>query len=378
MNPAVVSTPSRAKPARRLGGLVGLLAAGLAVFAVSPAAAADQQVQAQDDVFVTSVIAVKPGESVTWNHQRTNDPHNLTFDDAAPGFPSPSSPQFAPWTATRTFPTEGTYRFYCQEHGGPGGQGMSGIVYVNATGTVPPTPPAASFTVSPSSARVGEAVSFDARASGDPDGAIARYEWDLDGDGSYETDTGATPTTSRSYTTAGPRTVKLRVTDNQSPQGLTNETTRTLQVDAPPAPTPTPAPTAVPPPPPNPTPEPTPVSDITPPGAMLSGSRSQKLGTKVFVDVACLDESCRATSSATVRVPKVRRARAKTYTLKKVGTKIPKGASGRLKLKLTAAARGAIRRALKAHKKIAVKLKVSVADDAGNARTLKRQVKLKR
>ena len=37
--------------------------------------------------------------------------------------------------------------------------------------------------------------SFNASASTDPDGTIAKYEWDLDGNGTYETDTGTTKTT---------------------------------------------------------------------------------------------------------------------------------------------------------------------------------------
>ena len=40
-------------------------------------------------------------------------------------------------------------------------------------------------------------MAFDACGSTDPDGTIAKYEWDLDGNGSYETNTGATATTSK-------------------------------------------------------------------------------------------------------------------------------------------------------------------------------------
>ncbi len=63
--------------------------------------------------------------------------------------------------------------------------------------------PTASFTASPNPVTSGASVTFDAAASSDPDGTIAKYEWDLDGNGSYETDTGTTATTSRSYATAG-------------------------------------------------------------------------------------------------------------------------------------------------------------------------------
>jgi YD repeat-containing protein len=73
--------------------------------------------------------------------------------------------------------------------------------------------PVAAFTA-PSTAKPGQTVTFDASASHDPDGSITKYEWDLDGNGTYETSTGTTPSASRSYATAGDVTVKLKVTDN--------------------------------------------------------------------------------------------------------------------------------------------------------------------
>ena len=51
----------------------------------------------------------------------------------------------------------------------------------------------------PPSRSPAEQVNFDASASSDPDGTIAKYEWDLDGNGSYETNTGTTPTVSHAY-----------------------------------------------------------------------------------------------------------------------------------------------------------------------------------
>ena len=38
----------------------------------------------------------------------------------------------------------------------------------------------------------GQPVTFDASGSTDPDGTIVKYEWDLDGNGTYETNTGST------------------------------------------------------------------------------------------------------------------------------------------------------------------------------------------
>jgi plastocyanin len=186
----------------------GLLAIVLAAALTVPAQAANQTVGVVDNEFNPVQVAVKPGESVTWNASGVQ-PHNVAFDDG--GFIDPLPARPGPWTTTRTFASAGTYRYYCQVHGGPGGQGMSGTVFVNATGNVPPL---ASLSVSPNPAQTGATVTFDGSGSRDPDGTISRYDWDLDGDGSFETNTGTTATASRSYTTAGTVSVKLRVTDS--------------------------------------------------------------------------------------------------------------------------------------------------------------------
>jgi YD repeat-containing protein len=68
--------------------------------------------------------------------------------------------------------------------------------------------------VSGGEAIAGTPVTLDASGSSDPDGTIVRYQWDLDANGSYETDTGATPQVSRTYPNPATIPVKLRVTDN--------------------------------------------------------------------------------------------------------------------------------------------------------------------
>ena len=79
-------------------------------------------------------------------------------------------------------------------------------------------PPTATLVLAPSRALVGRTVSFDASGSSDRNGSIVKYEWDLDGDASFETDSGGTSTTSRTYAKPQTLTVGLRVTDND---GLT-------------------------------------------------------------------------------------------------------------------------------------------------------------
>ncbi|MBW3653257.1 MAG: hypothetical protein KY433_06620 [Actinobacteria bacterium] len=69
--------------------------------------------------------------------------------------------------------------------------------------------------------------------------------------------------------------------------------------------------------------------------------------------------------------------KARTYRLKAVTTAIAKGAKATVKVKLGGSARARIRRALRAGRPISVQLSVRVADSAGNARTLKRQIRLR-
>jgi serine protease len=82
--------------------------------------------------------------------------------------------------------------------------------------------PVASYTVSGTPVFVDEAVTLDASRSGDPDGTIERYEWDL-GDGT--TATGETVT--HTWTARGEYEVTLTVTDDE---GATDEGTRSLEV----------------------------------------------------------------------------------------------------------------------------------------------------
>ena len=113
-------------------------------------------------------------------------------------------------------------------------QGVDGIGTARS-GFEITAPPSASFTATPNPAQTWQSVSFDGSASSadgppfDADGTIAKYEWDLDGDGFYETNSGRTPTTARVYTTPGVRTVRLRVTDTY---GVTGETRLALRIDA--------------------------------------------------------------------------------------------------------------------------------------------------
>jgi hypothetical protein len=75
------------------------------------------------------------------------------------------------------------------------------------------SPPTAALVASPNPVLVGRPATFDASGSSDANGPIVRYEWDLDGDGTFELDTGTASSTSRAYESARALTVAVRVTD---------------------------------------------------------------------------------------------------------------------------------------------------------------------
>ncbi|MEA2195434.1 MAG: hypothetical protein QOG42_1868 [Solirubrobacteraceae bacterium] len=129
-------------------------------------------------------------------------------------------------------------------------------------------------------------------------------------------------------------------------------------------------------PPPLPAPPPPAPLDTTAPRATLSGATTQRVASSVTVSIACRDEPCRAAVTGTVAVPRVGRARARSYRPAAVVV-IGGGATRRVRLTLSASARSAIRRALRAHRGVTVRVSVRISDRAGNARTLSRRIALR-
>ncbi|MFD1686725.1 malectin domain-containing carbohydrate-binding protein [Halobellus litoreus] len=82
------------------------------------------------------------------------------------------------------------------------------IIQQGEGGNLPPT---ASLSTSTTSGTTGQSISFEASGSNDPDGSIASYEWDFDGDGVTDA-TG--PSVSHTFQSAGTYTVELAVTDD--------------------------------------------------------------------------------------------------------------------------------------------------------------------
>lgn len=87
--------------------------------------------------------------------------------------------------------------------------------------------PVARLSVAPDPVLVGNPAGIDASASRDVGGPIEDYQWDLDGDGVFELDTGTRPFLSRSFPIAGVVQIGVRVTDAV---GRTATATKSLRV----------------------------------------------------------------------------------------------------------------------------------------------------
>ncbi|MEH3053901.1 MAG: PKD domain-containing protein [Patulibacter minatonensis] len=150
-------------------------------------------------------------------------------------------------TTTTTFASPGEYVVRLTVTDNTGGQDEISIpVWVTA-------PPVGVISATPASPLVNETVTFSAAQSYDADagGSIAKYEWDLDGNGSYEVSGATAVSATKSYPNAGTVSVRLRLTDND---GATSITPFALVVRSPntgggtgtPAPPKTPTPVATP------------------------------------------------------------------------------------------------------------------------------------
>jgi hypothetical protein len=101
-----------------------------------------------------------------------------------------------------------------------GRKGIAAVVAMAAALAAAPSAHAyahATFTASPNPGGIGTTIIFDAAGS-----TGVRFLWDLDGDGSYETDTGPSQQTTKVYTGAGTIVVGLEVIDSDGSIDSTN------------------------------------------------------------------------------------------------------------------------------------------------------------
>jgi hypothetical protein len=163
----------------------------------------------------------------------------------------------------------------------------------------------------------GQQVTFSGAASTD-DGSIAKYEWDLDGNGSFERSTGATPTVTTSFPTPGAPVVGLRVTDNDAATGTATTSVAVL----------TPPSGAV-------------ANDLTGPSVRILTTRARAKNGAVKVRVAC------PATESTCAVRLTLRGIARPLTGKSLGsarTTLAGGQTLNLRVPLSRAAKKAVTR----------------------------------
>src|SRR3954470_20063652 len=95
----------------------------------------------------------------------------------------------------------------------------------------PPTPPAAALGAQGTSVAAGQPIELDSSKSQPGTGAIVGHVWDLDGNGSFETDSADKPKVDVTPEQPGPLTVRVRAVDDR---GLHADAERALTVPAPP------------------------------------------------------------------------------------------------------------------------------------------------
>jgi plastocyanin len=172
-------------------------------------------------------LEVAAGDTVTFGGAFANHPLVWTDGDFATE-DSGTSHGYA-------FPKPGLYRFHCAIHT----TSMVGSVHVPGDALATPD-----FGVSPAAPRAGDTVTYTATAFTDPDGAVARYEWDLDGDGTFETSsTGGQ--VARAYASARTVHAALRYVDDAHETSAAT-THYVVVAGGPPGPPPPPPPPAPP------------------------------------------------------------------------------------------------------------------------------------
>jgi plastocyanin len=118
----------------RLAGMVGALSI---VGALATGAGAENQTitaLSGPNRFSQTDVTITQGEQVTF--MNGSGTHNVHFDDGSVDYPA--SATSGAWQIVHTFDQVGSFRFYCELHGGAGGSGMSGIVRVVAAPSNPP------------------------------------------------------------------------------------------------------------------------------------------------------------------------------------------------------------------------------------------------
>ena len=214
--------------------------------------------------------------------------------------------------------------------------------------------PTARVDVNPQQAFVGQVIEFNGSRSSDPEGLPLSYTWDLDGNGSFETPTGAESAIGFASFSPGLQALGLKVTDPGNKSDI--EIGYALVFPAPPEA----------------------ARDLTPPATHLFGVRRSlalALRRGLRVRFGC-SEACTVAASAGVDRRTGRRVglSGRGRTIGRGFSAVTKAGSKKFTIKLSRRAR----RKLAKVRRVRVNLRFKVRDAAGNRRTVNHKITLRR
>jgi plastocyanin len=305
-----------------------VLSAGLAL--AGPAAAADQTIAFANYAYTPTPATIKTGDTATFSGSFSS--HPLVWD--ANNFATTSTGS----SKAFSFSQPGTYLYHCQIHFQT--QGMVGQLTVVAD----QHPASVSFGVSPSP-RAGQPVSFTYTGSADPDGTLTSWQWDLDGDGTFETTT-LTGTVANTYAAPGTINVHMRVVDDSNePSAIATQAVTIAATGS------------------------TGSSGSGTPGTGSSGNRDTTAPRATLVKLKGLELTFRSSKKASATA--TLRARGKTIA---TGSAKAKSGAISVRLHLTSAGRSMLARG----HKLKASLTLTLRDANGNRRALKKTLTVRR
>jgi uncharacterized delta-60 repeat protein len=151
---------------------------------------------------------LRPGQQVTFDATASKDPDGTiatyAWDLDGDGATDHTGP-----TASAAYGA-GNHGVLLTVTDDAGLKGNTGAV----VGVVANKNPGVAIVEPPAEPQAGKAFTLTALA-GDSDGGVVAYAWDLDGNGTYETQTGATPKVTTTFNTAGQHLIGARVIDDE-------------------------------------------------------------------------------------------------------------------------------------------------------------------
>lgn len=168
---------------------------------------------------VGQVVRFDASESYDPNPEQVIPRYEWDFDGDGNGDLVETDP-FATWT----FDVAGEYTVRLRVHNELGGDATVSHTS-QPLSVLADSPPQAALTADPNPALVEQSVTFDASGSDDPDGDIAGYQFDLEGDGTFGPVTDQ-PTASRMYFQPGTFPASVRVIDAGGRTGVAQVSVR--------------------------------------------------------------------------------------------------------------------------------------------------------